>query len=145
MARLFTLDASVLLNAFNRDEAGSPDSRRLLEDLRDRAAPLIEPTLLLSELAAAIRRGTQDPDLARQVTSAVAELPNLVMVSLDDPLAREAAGLAADYSLRGADAVYGAVALRFGAELVSLDQEQISRLSDVLLTRSPSAVTFKDS
>lgn len=144
MARLFTVDPSVFLNAFNTSESGSPDSRRLLEEIRDRAAPLIEPALLLPEVAAAVRRGTQDADLARQFASALSDLPILMLVPLDQTLAREAAGLAADYSLRGSDAVYGAVALRFGAELVSLDQEQIHRLRDVITTRSPSQVTFDD-
>jgi len=49
-------------------------------------------------------------------------------------LARE---LAADYSLRGADATYVAVARRHGCTLVSLDREQRERAAALVPTRTP--------
>lgn len=55
------------------------------------------------------------------------ELPNLTLVALDDALAEVAATIAADRALRGADAVYVAVAQRYGTTLVSLDHEQRER------------------
>jgi len=43
----------------------------------------------------------------------------------------------ARYCLRGSDAVYAAVALRFGTELVTLNGEQLEQLAEVLTVRSP--------
>lgn len=140
MARLYTLDASVFINAFHTDEKGSEDSRRLLELLREGSALLIEPSLLLPEAAAAVRRGTQEAGTAREFAAALAEISNLVLVPLDEPLAHEAASLAADHSLRGSDAVYGAVAMRFGSGLVTLDRQQLERLGSVLTTHRPSDI-----
>ena len=52
MATPYTVDASVFLSAFNRDEAGHADSQRLLAEIQDVAIPIVAPTLLLPELAA---------------------------------------------------------------------------------------------
>lgn len=133
----YTIDASVFINAFNPAEAGHTDSRRLLAHLRDQAAPLIAPTLLLPEVAAAIRRGRGDETLARRFAAAISRLPHLVLTSLDQTLAQQAGDIAAQYSLRGSDAVYAAVALRFGSTLVTLDREQREHVAIALKTCTP--------
>jgi predicted nucleic acid-binding protein len=122
MAALYTIDASVFLNAFNPFEEGHQDSRRLLALLQEQAAPIIVPTLLLPEVAAAIARGRDDAELARRFAATLKRLPHLVWVPLDETLAQQAAEVAAQYRLRGSDAVYAGVALRFGSTLVSLDR-----------------------
>jgi predicted nucleic acid-binding protein len=137
MAKIYTVDASVFLNAFNPAETGHRQSRRLLALLQERATPIIVPTLLLPEVAAAIRRGRDDETLARQFAAALRRLPHLVLVPLDSTLANQAIDVAAQYRLRGSDAVYTAVALRFGSSLVTLDREQKERVLSILSTRYP--------
>ena len=122
MAKTYTIDASVFLNAFNPYEKGHEDSRRLLAYLQEQAVPIIVPTLVLPEVAAAVSRGRKDEELAREFAIALSRLPHLVMVPLDDTLARQALDLAASCRLRGNDAVYAAVALRFCSAFVTLDQ-----------------------
>jgi predicted nucleic acid-binding protein len=56
---------------------------------------------------------------------------------LDATLARQAAEVAAQCGLRGSDAVYAAVALRFGSTLVTLDRQQRERVDGVVSTRYP--------
>ena len=51
------IDASVFLNAFITSEQGHETSKTLLSQLQTRGVPMIAPTLLLPESAAAIRRG----------------------------------------------------------------------------------------
>lgn len=137
MAVTYTIDASVFVNAFNPREPGHADSYRFLEYVQWKAFPVIVPALLLPEISAAIGRGSRDAALARKFANAVSRLPNLVMVPLDVILAQQAADVAADYRLRGSDAVYAAVALRFGCILVTLDQEQATRVGAVLATQRP--------
>ena len=137
MAITYTVDASVFVNAFNSYEPGHANSYRFLEHIKTQAFPIIVPTLVLPEVAAAIGRGSRNATLARKLVNAVGRLPNLIMVSLDDVLAQYAADVAADYRLRGSDAVYVAVALRFGSTLVTLDQEQATRMASVLETQNP--------
>ncbi|MEW5957192.1 MAG: type II toxin-antitoxin system VapC family toxin [Chloroflexota bacterium] len=137
MAATYTIDASVFINAFNPTEVGHADSRRLLTQLRRQAAPLIIPTLALPEVSAAIRRGRGDEQLARRFAAALSRLSQLMLVPLDTQLAHQASDVAAQYSLRGSDAVYAVVALRFGSILITLDQEQHRRVATVLATRTP--------
>lgn len=140
MAGTYTLDASVFLNAFNPYEAGHEESHRLLARLQDWAVPVVAPTLLLPEVAAAISRGREDADLAREFAATLSRLPHLVLVPLDMTLAQQAASVAAQHRLRGSDAVYAAVAVRFGSTLVTLDREQRDRLAGVLPTCFPAEV-----
>ena len=137
MSITYTVDASVFMNAFNPYEAGHEDSHRLLAMLQEQATPIIVPTLLLPEVAAAVGRGRQDADLAREFAVTLSRLPHLVLIPVDATLAQQAADVAARHQLRGSDAVYAAVALRFGSTLVTLDREQRERVADVLLTRYP--------
>lgn len=138
MATTYTVDASVFLNGFNPYEPGNEESRRFLDLLREQGVPIIVPTLLLPEVAAAVSRGRGDADLARRFAAALRQLPHLVLTPLDETLAWQAAEIAAQHRLRGSDAVYAAVALRFGSTLVTLDQEQRDRVSGIIPARLPS-------
>lgn len=144
MVRVFTVDASVFLNAFLSHEAGHEESARLLAHLRKEGASIVAPTLLLPEVAGAIARGQDDPDLGQQLAAGLERLSSLLLVRLDVPLARQAAAVAAQHRLRGSDAVYGAVALQFGSTLVTRDREQRERLAAVLPTRSPAEALADD-
>lgn len=59
------------------------------------------------------------------------------LVSLTNRRARRAAELAAIYRLRGADAVYLAVAEEFGTTLVTWDGEMHTRGANVVTTMTP--------
>jgi len=137
VANLHTIDASVFLNAFNPYEVGHQESQRLLAQLQEQATPIIVPTLLLPEVAAAVSQGREDEDLAREFAATLSRLPHLVLVPLDMALAQQAAGVAAQHHLRASDAVYAAVALRFGSTLVTLDREQRERVAEALTARYP--------
>jgi len=137
VANLYTVDASVFLNAFNPYEVGHEESHRLLAQLQEQAAPIIVPTLLLPEVAAAVSRGQEDKELAREFAATLSRLPHLLLIPLDTALAGQAADLAAQYLMRGSEAVYAAVALRFGSTLITLDREQRERVGDMLMARYP--------
>jgi predicted nucleic acid-binding protein len=137
MPAIFTVDASVFLNAFNPFEAGHADSNRFLAYLQEQAIPIIVPSLVLPEVAAAISRGSGNIEWAREFASILERLPHLVLVPLDAVLARQAVDVAAAHRLRGSDAVYVAVALRFGSVLATLDREQHDRAAGALTTFYP--------
>lgn len=137
MAGPLTIDASVFLNAFNSAEPHHAESARLMERVRKDAIPLVAPTLVLPEVAAAIARTIGDKESARLFADRLRDLPGLVLVAVDETLAMVAAQIASDHRLRGSDAVYGAVALRFGSPLVTLDREQHLRLKAVVHSRFP--------
>jgi predicted nucleic acid-binding protein len=137
VASIYTVDASVFLSAFNPYEFGHRDSYSLLDRFRTQATPIVEPTMLLPEVAAAVSRGREDETLAREFAAAVRLLPHLIWIPLDDMLAQQAVYVAAQHRLRGSDAVYAAVAQRFGSVLITLDREQRERVGQVIVAQFP--------
>ena len=133
----YTIDASVFVNAFNPYEKGHATSLQILAAIQERGDPVIVPTLLVPEIAAAVARATGDGAGALQYAMATAALPHLTLVSLTAAVARQAADLAATYRLRGADAVYAAVARRYGTTIVSRDDEQRTRSGAVVTCETP--------
>jgi len=133
----YTVDASVFVNAFNPHEAGHAVSLQILTTIQERGDPVIVPTLLLVEVAAAVARASDDSAGAIQYAIATAALPHLTLITLTPAMARHAAELAADHRLRGADAVYLAVARRYGTTLVSRDDEQRARGAGVAPCQTP--------
>lgn len=99
----FVLDASVHLNALNPAEADSRTSQILLERLFKKPWPVISPALLLVEVAAAVARVFHDTHRGLAIAEAIYRLPGQTWIPLDEDLAKEAALLAAEHRLRGAD------------------------------------------
>jgi predicted nucleic acid-binding protein len=133
----YTLDASVVMNAFNPAEAGHAISLQLQTVIQSQSIPIIVPTLVLTEVAATIGRVLGDASRARAFARRLSRLPYLRFAQLTRSMALAAADLAADYRLRGADAVYVAVARQFGTTLVTLDDEQRTRAAAIVTTRIP--------
>lgn len=135
---MFTIDASVWVNAESPGEPSQADSRAFIHIISTRAIPTFVPTLVVPEIAGAIARVRGDAALAGRLALALQGLP-LGWIALDESLARTAADLAAAHRLRGTDSVYAAVALTNNCDLVSLDREHLTRLTGVVRTLTPSA------
>jgi predicted nucleic acid-binding protein len=137
VALILTLDASVYVTAAVPTEPAHADCRRLIRQVRSQGLPLVQPTLLLPEIAGAVSRRLNDPDLARATARSLRRARHVTLVPLDPTVAEQAVELAAARHLRGSDAVYAAVALRFGGALVTLDREQAARAQAVVRTLTP--------
>ena len=132
-----TVDASVFVNALSPDENGSDESAEFISKLKQEDAVFIQPTLFIPEVVASIARKQDSTDIALEILHDFKKFPKLTLIGLDDDFADFASEIAANHRLRGSDAVYAAVALRFGTELVTLDREQLDRLPGVLSVRTP--------
>nr|HID15053.1 PIN domain-containing protein [Anaerolineae bacterium] len=137
---MYTVDASVHVSALNPTEASSGDSQAFLAQVRRQRLPLFSPTLLLVEVAAAVACALGDTGRAISLATALRGLPNQTLVPLDEALAVRAANLAATARLRGADAVYAAVAQQYGTTLVTLDRQQLERLPSLVKIARPTGV-----
>ena len=137
---MYTIDASVHVSAVNPAEADSATSQAFLALVRQQRLPLFCPTLLLVEVAAAVARAFDDADRAVALAAALRGLPNQTLAPLDEALADRAAALAATARLRGADAVYAAVAQQYGTTLITLDRQQLDRLPPLASTAHPADV-----
>ncbi len=132
-----TIDASVFVAAVRPEEDYHTVSRRFLHQARVEAVSALCPTLILPECAAAIARPTGDETLAEELVGLIEAYPGLHLVPLSPQLAHRAAQIAAAHHLRGADAVYIAVAEEFGASLITWDLEMLNRGSSVAQTMTP--------
>jgi predicted nucleic acid-binding protein len=132
-----TIDASVFVSAFTPSEPAHQASKEFMLGIREQVIPIIVPVLVLPEISAALSRGQGKPELGKAFVQELKNFPNTTFVSVDSTLADLAVDIAAEHRLRGSDAVYAAVALRFGTELITLDKEQLERLPKVLSVRPP--------
>ena len=132
-----TIDTSVFISRLRQDDVAHVKSQALLEALPGRPVLTILPTLVRPEIAGVVSRFSGDAQLGRRALEVLDPLPNLNLVALDARLAEEAAQLAADHGMKGADAVYVAVARLFDTTLVTLDQQQADRASSVVRAMGP--------
>jgi predicted nucleic acid-binding protein len=137
MSEPVTIDASVFVSAFTPSEKAHQASKAFLREVHEAGVPIIIPTIIIPEIAAAIGRGQGKPDLGYSFAIEVSQFPNVTLINLDESLAETAAGIAANHRLRGSDAVYAAVATRFATELVTLDTEQLQRVKKTVKVRKP--------
>jgi predicted nucleic acid-binding protein len=134
---MFTIDASVYINALNPDEVGSAESQVFLARVHQQGITVFSPTLLLVELAASVARVFNDTQQGVAYARSVQRLPGHTWLALDERLTEVALTLAAQHRLRGADAIYTAVAQETGAVLVTLDQQQLTRLPQTVRAVTP--------
>jgi predicted nucleic acid-binding protein len=134
---MFTLDASIFVRDLTPNDPDRATCRELLERLHTSSTPINAPLLLLAEVAGVLSRELRDPMRGRLAVAVLQALPNLSLIALDEELIQEAAEIAADRALRGADATYVAVARRSGFTLVTLDRDQRERAAAVVSTRTP--------
>ena len=131
------IDASVWISSLL---TGDVNHTRTLTWLRRQIAAttsLFAPMLFLSEVSGGVVRRTGRPRLARRVLNDLLAAPTLRLVPVDEHLARSAADLAIELRLRGADALYVAVARDLGIPLVTWDREQRERAGAVVATFTP--------
>jgi len=132
-----TIDASVFVSAFTPTEPAHQTSKSFMLGVREQSIPIIVPVLVLPEISAALSRGQGKPELGKAFARELHNFPNTTFIDVDETVANLAVDIAANNRLRGSDAVYAAVALRFGTELITLDKEQLDRLPKVVPVRQP--------
>jgi predicted nucleic acid-binding protein len=132
------VDASVWVSLFVAHDAHHTTTARWLAAAAAREELLAGPALVLAEVAGPIARMTGSARLARRAIAQMQRVRRVRLVAVDQALAEAAARLAADRRLRGADAVYVALAQRLDLPLVTLDAEQLARGAAVVDARRPS-------
>lgn len=111
---MIVVDASVWVGALVDADLQHADSRRWVADALADGTPIAAPVLVLPEVGGAIARVTGSSVLGRRAVDWLLSLPVLRLVSVDHELGIRAGQLAAEQRLRGADAVYVAVAAGLG-------------------------------
>jgi predicted nucleic acid-binding protein len=117
------VDASVWVARLVSEDAFHEPAKAWMSARLEDDDQFLSPSLLLAEIGGAISRRTT-PSLALKAVELVERLPGLQLVEMEDSLLHEAARLAAELGLRGADSTYVAVAARLDLPLITLDVDQ---------------------
>jgi predicted nucleic acid-binding protein len=131
------VDASVAIALINADEPDHAVSRSWFGRTISARETVSAPFILLAEIAAALSRGRNDPNLAHRVVSYLLRTNLIQLWPVTPSIAERAASIAADYRIRGCDAIYVALAEQLDGELVTLDRQQLERGAAVVTTRQP--------
>lgn len=134
---MYTLDANIFVRDASPGDSEHETCHALMAQLYQRNTTIVVPFLVLAEIAGALSRSIRDPIRARLEVDLLRDLRHIQFVPLDAAVTQEAAEIAADRALRGADALYVAVARRYGCALVTLDREQRERAAPVVRTLTP--------
>ena len=133
------VDASVMVSVLYPEDAFHEVSRAWLERHVLAGQRLTAPTIILSEIAGAIARRTDDVERGQRAIADFRAIPRLTLIIVDDELASQSADLAAELRLRGADAIYVALAAELHVPLITWDLEQRKRGGQYVDVRQPHA------
>ncbi|HLX10619.1 MAG TPA: PIN domain-containing protein [Thermoanaerobaculia bacterium] len=131
------LDASVCVALFHQDEPGHAAAAAWLATAITADEPIVAPLLLLAEVAAALARALLDDRLAMAAVELLRNRRLLELFPVDERLAARAAVIAASLRIRGADAIYVALADQLGLTLVTFDRQQLERGGRLVTARTP--------
>jgi len=134
---MLVIDASVYVSRLHQHETHHVESVHLLDAVAVRGATVLCPEILVPEVAAAIARGLDNTEFAYRAAAHLRTLPGHRFIAVDRALSGLAGRLAAEYRLRGCDAIYAALAQREGARLITWDEQQRERAAAVVETLTP--------
>ena len=142
MDRMVVVDASVLVSWFIRADVHFQSSDAWLSRYLAGGGQPAVPTLLLSELAGSIARRRQLTSAGLNAVWVLTHLAAVQIFPIDRTLGDLSARIAADTQMRGADAVYVALARAHGVPLITWDVEQHQRAATLVAVSTPASYIF---
>jgi predicted nucleic acid-binding protein len=127
-----TIDSSVIIASLLKKESRHKQALEIWNAILSGRNVAIMPYSVLVEVVAAIKRRTGSESLAMEVKKELLNIEAISFVILDEKSAVEAADLAAKTGVRGMDALLIQVAKEFGTELISFDEEMMSKVVSLL-------------
>ena len=131
------VDASVWVSLLSGGDRNHEPTVRWFRRRIEEVGLLVAPILVIAEVAGAVSRVTRSPAVAHRGVATIRRLSAVRLLSVESRLGERAASLAADLRLRGADAVYVAMAERLRVPLITWDAEQRAGASRVVATAAP--------
>ena len=131
------VDASVWVARFLAADRHHGVAMACITTLLERNARLVIPVLAWPEVAGAIARHTGNPEGGLEAVDMIRALRWIESIPMDQSLAHEAAKIAGSRRLRGADAVYVALAAACREPLLTLDADMLERARGVAEAFTP--------
>lgn len=134
---MFVVDASVWIAGFWPEDRHHNESRSWLTEVISRGEKTLSPAVVLAEIAGPIARLSGDSARSLQIVEDIVRLPGFELAVVTEELAVASAQVAADLRLKGADAIYVAVAIERSVPLITFDNEQLVRGRQLVETAIP--------
>ena len=126
------IDASVWISFFLESDIHHSRARELIHSLLQNENETVRiPNLALVEIAGTLSRVTRSSILANK-SIRILEALAVEVHELDEPLSKLATELASQLALKGADAVYVALARDLADTLVTFDKQQWERAAKIV-------------
>ena len=136
---MFCVDASVFISAAKGNEPYSTQSKSFLGVVKNEGYKMLVPEILIPEVASGLVRATTNAEFSFEFVRALRSLPNFAFIPVDGRLADRAATIIFETKLRGADAIYVAVAFAYGVPLITLDEDQLAKGKKLIEVRRPTS------
>lgn len=134
---MIVTDASFWVSALLARDVHHSEAETLLRRMAEEEIPVVAPAFAIIEVAGALVRRTQDRVAAARTVLHLQQQPWLTLVPMTVAFAEVAANLAIACALRGADAIYVALARQEGLPLITRDAEIIQRGAAAVLVMTP--------
>jgi predicted nucleic acid-binding protein len=134
---MIVIDASVWVSRILLDDQFHAVSRAWLRAQAARGHLLVVPSLFFAEVGGAVSRRSGSEALGVDAIQRIARVPALRVMALNRELGMQAGRLAALLRLRGADAVYVALARRLNVPLATWDDELFQRGGQAVAMQRP--------
>ena len=131
------VDTSVWISRILTTDINHGAARNWIDPYLLGGGTLVAPMLFVIEVAAAVSRQTKSPGDAHSAVSQLYGLSGLRLVQIDQTIINTATDLAANLGLRGADALFVALATQLNIPLLSFDSEQLQRPAMLISTIRP--------
>ena len=142
---MYVVDASVWVSRYVIQEKDHAVSEAWIERQLADSLDLIGPALVLAEIGGAVARRAQDTDLGLLAMTEVEALEGTRIVSPDWDLWWRSGTIAATLRLPGSDSMYIALADFLNMALVTWDDQQRIRGSDLVKAATPAQLLSKGS
>ena len=134
---MIVIDASVWVVIALPDDGLHVQSRQWVEQWERTGRPIAVPAIFPVEVGAALIRRVRKEEDAYEVVDDLLNDPLLTLLPIDREMCNRATRLAMDLRLRGADAIYVALAESLEVPLVTWDDQQRLRASERVATATP--------
>ncbi|MBX3070722.1 MAG: type II toxin-antitoxin system VapC family toxin [Thermomicrobiales bacterium] len=131
------IDASVWLRFLNSGEEHHSATSAWIEKVGFAGRSFAVPAIFLAEIAGAVARSGTPDDVLDLVVAEIAQSGFIEVYPVDSSLIVDSVAIIKSTRLKGADAIYAALALRLHLPLVSWDKEHLSRASSVVDVMTP--------
>lgn len=135
------LDTSVWASRLLPHDSNHQAARTWIDSYILNGGSFVAPMFFVIEVASVIARETLPPNNpkadAHKAVGWLYTLPIMRLVPLDQALVDEATDLAADHRIRGADALFVALARQLGLPLVTFDKYQLKQPQALVVTIRP--------